>query len=162
MSSHGDFAALERGCRPLFSHRSVEFFCRLKHACGRARPPRLLCVRSSNLVSWHSRGCQGETILAVLMTVPLIPSHTTHHIGANPVHARAAEYPSSLVQFAGLRTSGSRPWPQSLSQDGEPMIRSISCEDIPVVTAWKFLSNRVVPNDAQGDSDYRKSDDQNR
>jgi hypothetical protein len=76
------------------------------------------------------------------MTVPSVPSHTTHHIGANPVHAKVVEYPSSLMQFAGLRTSGSRPSPQSLFQDGKPMIRSISCEDIPVVTALKSLSNR--------------------
>jgi hypothetical protein len=96
---------------------------------------------SSNLVSSRARGCQGETILAVLMTVPSVPSHTTHHMGANPVHASVAEYPSSLVQFAGLRISGSGPWPQSLFQDGEPAIRSISGEDIPGVTARKFLSN---------------------
>jgi hypothetical protein len=76
------------------------------------------------------------------MTVPSVPSHTNHHIGANPVQAKVAEYPSSLAQFAGFSTSGRRPWLQSLFQDGEPIIRSISCEDVPVVTALKSLSNR--------------------
>lgn len=80
--------------------------------------------------------------MAVLMTVPSVPSHTTHHIGAKPVHARVAEYASSLVQFAGLLISGSRPCPQSLFQDGEPMIRSICCGDIPIVSELKFVSDR--------------------